>query len=1199
MLLLEAGGVLSREEIRKRLWPNDTVVEFDRSINAAIMKLRLALGDTADSPRYIETLPRRGYRLIVDVERDEGKQPEAPAPETRKSSLVGQRVSHYRVLGILGGGGMGLVYKGEDLKLNRPVALKFLPEEMTSDPVTVQRFEQEARTASSLNHPNVCTIYEVEEHDGHPFIVMELLEGETLRELIARFADANGERPPGLPVPQLLEIAVQIAEGLNAAHQKGIIHRDIKPANIFVTPSGKVKILDFGLAKAGIEPADDLHGETGAQNRAAGTAPNAATDLALSRTGISMGTAGYMSPEQVRGEKLDARTDLFSFGLILFEMATGSHPFKGRTAVELSAAILKDAPAPLPASVPARLRAVILKCLEKSPDVRYQRAADVLAGLQQVLRSRSGPIPRSSTKRPRRMRWLLFAVPGLLVLLFVAFNWRGLRDRILRTEGGTAQPSSLRPVNVRKSVALLGFQNASKRGGDDWLSSALPEMLATELSAGDKLRIIPEENIARMEHDLSLPATNTLASDTVKRVHSYLGSDLILVGGYTALGNGSGRELRLDVQLQDGTTGETVASVAEAGSEINLFDLVSRVGLDLRQRLGIGELAAVEAAGVQASYPATPEVTHLYAEGLAKLHVLDSRAALDPLQKAVAEDPKFPMGHYALAATLAALGSDDKAKAEAKVAFDLSGSLSREDRLLVEARYRELNRQWSIAIDVYRTLAGFYPDNAEYGLRLAAAQTKGGNAKDALQTVAALRRLPPPQNEDPRISLTESAAKRRLGDLKGALAASEEAANEADRQGSKFVEAGARLAEGSAYVSLGEKDKAMAAWEESRKLWASANYPSEVAKTILNIGNVWMQMGNVTKAKQSYEEALSIWKSTGNKEGQMTALANLAELKADEGDLAAAKQMDEQLLAILRELGQTDALTDINLGDVLIGLGDLAGATANYREAIQLVRQNSNQGTLAAGLAHLARAQYLHGDLKSAKQSLEEVLDITGKTGDKPRAARALANWGEILMAEGDLTQARKNLQDAMQIRNKIGEDSNAAATKLQLAVLSIEDGNAADAERAAREVREEYRKEAHPDDEIDADVVLLKALLAQNKSREAKQEMENASPLSAKSQNIPTRLALTVVEAQVQAATGKRDEALRNLSEAIRDLAKRGVMSEQLEARLAHAEIDANAGKAGAGKAELVAVRTDAAGKGFILIAKKADTAIKRQNHP
>jgi eukaryotic-like serine/threonine-protein kinase len=236
MLLFREGGVISREEIRKKLWPNDTIVEFDRSINAAIMKLRSALGETAEDPSFIETVARRGYRLLVSVQVADRKILEALTPVSKNGSLVGQKVLHYRVLGVLGGGGMGLVYEAEDLKLTRPVALKFLPEEVARDAVTLQRFEREARTASSLNHPNICTIYQVEEHENHPFIVMELLEGKNLRALIAEFSSPLEGKQFNLPLHQLLDLAIQIAEGLDAAHQKGIIHRDIKPANICHAP---------------------------------------------------------------------------------------------------------------------------------------------------------------------------------------------------------------------------------------------------------------------------------------------------------------------------------------------------------------------------------------------------------------------------------------------------------------------------------------------------------------------------------------------------------------------------------------------------------------------------------------------------------------------------------------------------------------------------------------------------------------------------------------------------------------------------------------------------------------------------------------------------------------------------------------------------------------------------------------------------
>jgi eukaryotic-like serine/threonine-protein kinase len=323
-LLESPGEVMGREELRTRLWPGDTHVEFDEGLNTGISKLRAALRDSAANPRFIETVARRGYRWIAPVDRFESK-PAAPSDSDRAKhqsngtsppgNLIGRKVSHYRVLHVLGGGGMGLVYKAEDLKLGRLVALKFLPAELPEDQLMLKRFEREARTASSLNHPNICSIYEFGEHEGQPFIAMELLEGQTLRELISAAVSISGGKPH-LTLSTLFDVGIQVAEGLDAAHHKGIIHRDIKPANIFVTNRGEVKILDFGLAKhteAAAELLVDQPREVSAHGNPRAESP---IGQSLSHTGIAMGTAGYMSPEQVRGEKLDARTDLFSFGLV-------------------------------------------------------------------------------------------------------------------------------------------------------------------------------------------------------------------------------------------------------------------------------------------------------------------------------------------------------------------------------------------------------------------------------------------------------------------------------------------------------------------------------------------------------------------------------------------------------------------------------------------------------------------------------------------------------------------------------------------------------------------------------------------------------------------------------------------------------------------------------------------------------------------
>jgi len=428
ILVERPGELATRDEIRGKLWPNDTVVEFDHAINTAIKKLREALGDPAAKPKYIETVARRGYRLIAPVEwgapvsgPESGQQttallpdvPPAPGPAT----LSGKMFSHYRVLDVLGGGGMGVVYKAEDIKLGRRVAVKFLPEELVREPLALERFEREARAASALEHPNICPIYEFGEQDGHPFIVMPLLDGQTLRERIAGGV--------ALPLDQTLDLALQIANGLDAAHQKGIIHRDIKPANIFITNRGEAKILDFGLAKMGepVSPAAETVGRA--------VSP-ANTDLTL--TGAALGTVPYMSPEQVRGEKLDTRTDLFSFGSVLYEMATGQQAFNGDTAALARDAILNLTPVParqFNRDLPSALEEIINRALEKDRDLRYQAAANIGADLKRLQRdtdstkSASVVTPLASIPAApvhRKPRWP-YAAGAVVIVAAAALYW--------------------------------------------------------------------------------------------------------------------------------------------------------------------------------------------------------------------------------------------------------------------------------------------------------------------------------------------------------------------------------------------------------------------------------------------------------------------------------------------------------------------------------------------------------------------------------------------------------------------------------------------------------------------------------------------------------------------------------------------------------------------------------------------------------
>jgi len=395
ILVENAGHLVDKDDLMKRLWPDSFVEEANVAKHVSL--LRKVLSEATNGREYIETVPKRGYRFVVDVREVADAEADSQSPAFPRTNLIGKKISHYRVLEILGGGGMGVVYKAEDLKLSRRVALKVLPEELGNDAKAVERFEREARAASALDHPNICSIYEFGEHEGQPFIVMQLLEGQTLRERIG--IESQPDKP--LPISELLDLAIQVASGLEAAHQKGIIHRDIKPANIFITNRGEVKILDFGVATLVQGPGQpDTSAEPKSHNSAAPPEVTSSFLRSLTLTGANLGTASYMSPEQILGEKLDTRSDLFSFGLVLHEMATGQHPFAGETAEMVRNAILEVPIQPareLNPKLPLKVEEVIARALQKNRNLRSQQASEVGADLESMRRELQArrPVARS------------------------------------------------------------------------------------------------------------------------------------------------------------------------------------------------------------------------------------------------------------------------------------------------------------------------------------------------------------------------------------------------------------------------------------------------------------------------------------------------------------------------------------------------------------------------------------------------------------------------------------------------------------------------------------------------------------------------------------------------------------------------------------------------------------------------------------
>jgi eukaryotic-like serine/threonine-protein kinase len=660
MLLEREGKIVTREEIKGKLWPNDTVVDFDHSINATIKTLRRTLGDSAENPCYIETLARRGYRFLVATEWVEsapgiapGEAPSTVASPEARGGLIGKKVSHYRVLEVIGGGGMGMVYRAEDLKLGRSVALKFLPEELTSDAVALQRFEREAQAASSLNHPNICTIHAIEEHEGQPFIVMELLEGETLRSRMAAL------EPKALPFHELSEIARQVCSGLEAAHQRGIIHRDIKPANIFLCKSGVAKILDFGLAKL----AGDVALEKGEAASAPATSSADHLKRDLTRTGTTAGTAGYMSPEQVRHEALDTRTDLFSFGLVLYEMAAGQRAFTGPTVVDVHEAVLHETP------VPARVRnpmlprgfdALLAKALEKDRAQRYQSATALKNDLERIL--------RDANPARRRVRQATAAVTLLALVAVGVWRYDVYRHRI-----------TLSPTDT------IVLADADNQTGDPVFDDSLNIALRYEMQQTPYLNILGIDKAYATLAELKLPSTIKITPDLARQICAKTNSKMVISQSIADAGNGYHLEMKA---LNCGSGATLAKEQADIGRRNEVIHELGATSVHLRAKLGEpSDSLARFNQPLEKALSASLEALQAGAEGT-KLHLAgDVAGALKLYQRTIELDPNLALTHEGMGNAYYVLENTELSEASYTRAYQLRDRLTEKDRLNAEINY--------------------------------------------------------------------------------------------------------------------------------------------------------------------------------------------------------------------------------------------------------------------------------------------------------------------------------------------------------------------------------------------------------------------------------------------------------------------------------------------------------------------------------
>jgi DNA-binding winged helix-turn-helix (wHTH) protein/Tfp pilus assembly protein PilF/TolB-like protein len=808
------------------------------------------------------------------------------------------------------------------------------------------------------------------------------------------------------------------------------------------------------------------------------------------------------------------------------------------------------------------------------------------------------PASRHFLRSYSNRRWLASIIAAAIVLAAVAFFV--FRRRAAVSSTPTAE-TSVDVGAIGRSVAVLGFQNATGQRSDAWLSTALAEMLRTELGAGGKLRVVSGESVAQFGISSPWSETDSLSQQTASRIGKALNSDLLVLGSFATLGESQEGSVRVDFRLQDAQTGEMLYQGAETGSEKQFFGLVAKVGVALRERLGLPMISESEEVSVVSSLPSDPDANRFYSLGLAKLRDADVAAAKDLFLQAEKLAPRFPLVHLMLYRTWGGLGYDQKANDEIKTAYQLSAGLPETDKLQVEGAYFQSLKELDKAASAYRALYALYPDSVDYAEQFIVALNAGGRREEAFAVVKQLRNLPPPASEDPRIDFWQA---QLISYDKGPDAQPffEKASAEAASRGERLLYARFRLGQCINLVYGDHPQGAVTYCQEAYDIFMAAGNRLYAADALRTMGDRRGAKGDIDGARQFYYRALALLGQLGEHEKTGVVLNNMAITYENQGQVEQAEKLFRRAAQTWKECGDSfhEAVALGNLADIFMSRGELRRAEEQYQRARKQI-ELTDPNDVAYELYSIAAVRLYQGDIPGANQYATQALSISQARRQITDTAQVNATLGDIRLAQDDLNGARQNYQQALALRQQLGNSGGVAENHAALADVSIEEGKFSEAEQELKKSLLEFQSEKIQTDELHAETDLSRALLHEGKIVEARKVISDALGLARPVGDPALKLPVAIMDARIETAElSSRAKSKPDLSDPRRKLqnvlstARRlGYYGIDCDARLALAEMELHDDPRAA-RSQLALLAQQAHDRGLDLVSRKAVQLLK-----